>query len=73
MAGSVSCNWAPGSSAQSLAQEKKCGPAVRASYSESPVPGQFLCLPLLSSVTFGHLFTLNLSFLIYKMGIILMS
>ena len=39
MAGSVvSCNWAPGSSAQSLAQEKKCGPAVRASYSESPRP-----------------------------------
>lgn len=73
MAGSiVSCNWAPGSSAQSLAQEKKCGPAVRASYSVT-VLGQFLCLPLLSCVTFGHLFTLNLSFLIYKMGMILMS
>lgn len=39
MAGSVvSCNWAPGSSAQSLAQEKKCGPAVRTSYSKSPRP-----------------------------------
>lgn len=64
----ASCNWTH----RSPALKEQCGSAMRASYLES-VLGQFLSLPLPSCVTFGHLFTSNLSFSIYKMGIILMS